>query len=123
LVGCGFIVTLIPVIGLVQVGWQLVADRYTYIPSIGIFIMAVWSIPTTPNSLALRASIAAACAVVVTLAIMTWVQVSYWRDSSTLFTHAAQVTQGNFVAHQNLGNALETRLLPPHSTASVRLCS
>ena len=50
-----FIVTLIPVIGLIQVGWQAIADRYTYIPSIGIFIMAAWSIPTSHKSLALRA--------------------------------------------------------------------
>ena len=103
-----FIVTLIPVIGLIQVGWQSIADRYTYIPSIGIFIMAVWSIPTTHKSLALRAWIVAACAVIAALAVMTWVQASYWQDSRTLFTHAAQVTQGNYVAHQNLGAVLET---------------
>ena len=102
-----FIVTLIPVIGLVQVGWQSIADRYSYIPSIGIFIMAAWSIPLTEKSPALRVSIATACAVVVVFVVMTWRQISYWQNSRTLFEHAAQVTQGNFVAHQNLGNALE----------------
>ncbi len=103
-----FIVTLIPVIGLIQVGWQSMADRYTYIPSIGIFIMAVWSIPTTQKPLALGAWIVATCSVIAVLVVMTRVQVSYWRDSRTLFTHAAQVTQGNYIAHQNLGVVLET---------------
>jgi protein O-mannosyl-transferase len=102
-----FIVTLIPVIGLIQIGWQAIADRYTYIPSIGIFVLAVWSIPTTLKPLARRAAVAAGCAVIVILALMAWRQVSYWKNSRTLFTHAAQVAPGNFVAHQNLGNALE----------------
>ena len=102
-----FIVTLIPVIGLIQVGWQSIADRYTYIPSIGIFIMAAWSIPTTHKPLVLRAWIVGACAVIAGLALMTRTQAAYWHDSRTLFTHAAQVTQGNYVAHQNLGFVLD----------------
>ena len=72
-------------------GWHaVVADRYTYVPSIGIFIMAVWSIPTPHNQLGLRALVVVACAVIVTLTVMTWVQASYWRDSRTLFTHACR---------------------------------
>jgi tetratricopeptide (TPR) repeat protein len=65
--------------------------------------MVVWSIPTTHKSLALRAWIVAACAVVGVLAAITRVQASYWHDSRTLFTHATQVTQRNYIAHQNLG--------------------
>lgn len=103
-----FIVTLIPVIGLIQVGKQSVADRYTYIPSIGIFVMLVWSIPTAHKSLALRAWIVAACAVIAVLAAMTRVQASYWKDRRTLFTHAAEVTQDNYIAHQALAVTLET---------------
>jgi protein O-mannosyl-transferase len=103
-----FIVTLVPVIGLIQIGWQSIGDRYTYIPSIGIFIMAVWSIPTADRSITRRAWIVAACAVIATLTFMTQVQASYWKDSRTLFTHADQVTQGNYVAHQNLGFVLDT---------------
>jgi Tfp pilus assembly protein PilF len=103
-----FIITLIPVIGLIQVGMQSIADRYTYIPSIGIFMMLVWSIPTTHKSLALRAWTVAACAVIVILTVMTWIQTSYWKDRRTLFTHAAEVTEGNYIAHQSLGVALET---------------
>ena len=103
-----FIVTLIPVIGLIQVGMQSIADRYTYVPSIGIFMMLAWSIPTPHKSLVLRAWVVAACAVIVILTVMTWVQASYWKDKRTLFTHAAQVTEGNYIAHQSLGVALET---------------
>ena len=103
-----FVVTLIPVIGLIQVGMQSFADRYTYIPSIGIFIMLVWSIPAAHKPVALRAWVIAACAVIVALTVMTWVQASYWKDRRTLFTHAAEVTQGNYIAHQSLAVQLET---------------
>ena len=102
-----FVVTLIPVIGLIQVGMQSFADRYTYIPSIGIFIMLVWSIPTAHKPVALRGWVIAACAVIVALTVMTWVQASYWKDRRTLFTHAAEVTQGNYIAHQSLAVQLE----------------
>jgi protein O-mannosyl-transferase len=103
-----FIITLIPVIGLIQVGWQSVADRYTYIPSIGIFVMAAWSIPRPQGSFVRWGWSVAACAVIAVLTVTTSIQASYWRDSRTLFTHAAQVTQGNYVAHQNLAFLLET---------------
>lgn len=102
-----FVVTLIPVIGLVQVGWQSIADRYTYIPSIGIFIMAAWSIPATGSAFASRASIAIVCAIIAAFSFLTWEQVSYWKNSRTLFAHAARVTYGNYIAHENLGNAFE----------------
>jgi tetratricopeptide (TPR) repeat protein len=103
-----FIITLLPVIGLIQVGWQSIADRYTYIPSIGIFVMAVWSIPTSHRSFAQWGWSVAACGVIAAFTIKMWIQASYWRDSRTLFTHAAQVTQGNYVAHQNLAFLMET---------------
>jgi protein O-mannosyl-transferase len=102
-----FIITLIPVIGLIQVGWQSIADRYTYIPSIGIFMMAAWSTPATGSALASRASIAIVGLIIAAFSFLTWEQVSYWKNSRTLFAHAAQVTQGNYIAHENLGNALE----------------
>jgi Tfp pilus assembly protein PilF len=103
-----FIVTLIPVIGLIQVGWQSIADRYTYIPSIGVFVMAAWSIPRSQKSLVQWAWIVAACTIITELALMARTQAGYWHDSRTLFTHAAQVTQGNYVAHQNLAFVMET---------------
>ena len=102
-----FVVTLIPVIGLIQVGWQSIADRYTYIPSIGIFIMAAWSIPATEVRSRRVRLIAIACAIVAAFSVLTWQQVSHWKNSRTLFAHAAQVTHGNYIAHENLGNALE----------------
>src|SRR5205814_422405 len=88
-----FIGTLVPVIGLIQVGMQSIADRYTYIPVVGIFIMIAWSLPTKLSPLARHWVVAASCAWVLTLAVLTWVQVSYWKNSRTLFTHATQVTQ------------------------------
>ncbi len=102
-----FIVTLIPVIGLIQIGWQSIADRYTYVPSIGIFIMAAWSIPATGGVFATRALIVIVCTIVAALSVLSWQQASYWKDSRTLFAHAARVTHGNYIAHENLGNALE----------------
>ena len=102
-----FIVTLIPVIGLVQVGWQSIADRYTYIPSIGIFIMAAWSIPATKCRSRRVHLLRLSCAIVAAFSVLTWQQASHWKNSRTLFAHAAQVTHGNYIAHENLGNALE----------------
>ena len=102
-----FVGTLIPVIGLVQIGMQSIADRYSYIPAVGIFMMAAWSIPHVCLRLAQRAWVVAACSVIIVLTMITWLQVSYWQNSRTLFTHALDVTQGNFIAHQNLGSVLE----------------
>src|SRR5262249_35746336 len=83
-----FIVTLVPVIGLVQVGNQAFADRYTYIPLIGVFIAVVWAVA----DLRLRSNrgwLAGAVAVVVLLAcgLRTSMQVAYWKDALTLFNH------------------------------------
>src|SRR4029077_1472632 len=100
-----FLGTLIPVIGLVQIGWQAMADRYTYLPSVGIFIMLAWSIPTSRP----RLWFTAACAVVAVLTGITSIQASYWKNSETLFAHGAQVTRGNFYAHKFLGESLETK--------------
>jgi tetratricopeptide (TPR) repeat protein len=98
-----FVGLLVPVIGLVQIGWQSIADRYVYLPAVGIFIMVAWSIPATRPHL----WFASACALIALLTVMTWIQASHWRNSHTLFAHGAQVTRGNFYAHQFLGEALE----------------
>jgi Tfp pilus assembly protein PilF len=103
-----YVGTLVPVIGLVQVGAQALADRYTYIPLIGVFIMAAWG----AGDLGARARVpkpvlaVAAGIVVVLLAAGAAVQASYWRDSITLMEHALRVTGRNFLAHKNLGVAL-----------------
>ncbi len=105
-----YVVTLVPVIGLVQVGGQAYADRYTYIPYIGLFVIAAWG--AADISAKLRINMAVARAAVVVLAIWalgTRQQVTYWRDSATLFEHAIAVTEDNFIIHNNYGNELLNR--------------
>ncbi len=97
--------TLVPVIGFVQVGSQSMADRYTYIPLIGIFLMMVWGVEFLSRRLRNGKVIfgTASVVVIILLMIFTWVQVGYWKNSETLFKHAFQVTTDNYVAHNNLG--------------------
>lgn len=96
---------LVPVIGLVQVGWQGHADRYTYLPQIGLYIAATWALTDLTRSWRFQriALGAAAVAIVSALSCLAWLQTSYWRDSETLFTHALAVTSNNDVALNNLG--------------------
>ncbi len=98
--------TLVPVIGLVQVGVQAMADRYTYIPLIGISILAAWCLPTPSLSSPWHRKVAvgAGALLFAGLMILTWVQTSYWRDGQTLFGHALAVSKGNWLAHNNLGS-------------------
>lgn len=119
--------TLVPVIGLVQVGIQGMADRYTYVPLIGIFLIAAWGLPElTAGRKSLKAAlIPAAAAGLCVLTILTWFQVGTWRDNITLYGHAAKVTSGNDWAEYNLGLSLagEGRLdeALPHFQEAVRL--
>ena len=97
--------TLVPVIGLVQVGYHAMADRYTYVPLVGVFIMVAWGVPELVAKWRHRRVGLAASALAALSALMigTWFQVSYWRDSVTLFEHAISVTSGNDAAHTHLG--------------------
>jgi protein O-mannosyl-transferase len=102
-----YIGMLVPVIGLVQVGEQARADRYTYLPQIGLYILVVWGladlIPQSPER-ARRASFAiAAPTVIAALSLCAFVQASHWKNSETLWNHALAVTSDNDVAHNNLG--------------------
>ncbi|MGV8058038.1 MAG: tetratricopeptide repeat protein [Smithellaceae bacterium] len=101
--------TLVPVIGLVQVGRQAIADRYTYLPSIGIGIMLTWGIVYFLPQEKLRKVILlpAAGIVLSVLTILTWQQCGYWKNSITLFSHALQATKDNYLAHDSLGVALD----------------
>jgi tetratricopeptide (TPR) repeat protein len=96
---------LVPVIGLVQVGEQGHADRYTYLPHIGLFMLAVWLVADLTAVHKSRARFAVAAAGVI-IAAFIWaaaIQTSYWRNSETLWTHALAVTSDNDLAHNNLG--------------------
>ena len=100
--------TLIPVIGLVQVGRQAMADRYTYLPSIGIGIILIWGIGYLLPKEKLRKIILIPAAVIVlfVLTFLTWQQSGYWKNSVELFNHTLHVTKDNYLAHDSLGVAL-----------------
>jgi len=100
--------TLVPVIGIVQVGSQALADRYTYVPLIGIFIMATWGISDWVSKKYYKriGFYAATTAIVLLLMITSRLQVKYWTNSVTLFEHAINVTGDNGIAQHNLGEAL-----------------
>jgi protein O-mannosyl-transferase len=106
-----FLGTLVPVIGLVQVGYQSLADRYTYVPLVGLFVILAWSVPALSSR---RGALSVGLAVGGGLAILVCAgfaraQVARWQDSETLFRHAVAVTSGNFLAHLKLGQALAAR--------------
>ena len=103
-----FLGTLVPVIGIVQVGRQAWADRYAYIPLWGLFVIAVWLASAAANrfSLSRAAQVAVASAVLLACSVATHIQIGYWRNSYALFTHAIEVTQANPIAEGNLGSAL-----------------
>ena len=98
-----FLITLLPVSGIVQVGEQALADRFSYIPLVGVFVAAAWLLIEGAASLAARRVVTvAAVAVVGVLAIVAHAQVETWRDSRSLWEQAARVTEGNHRAHANL---------------------
>ncbi len=97
---------LVPVIGLVQVGLQSMADRYTYLPMVGISIMAAWGVPVLVSrsrlpGISLRIAVPA---ILVVYAIVSSYQVRVWRDTMTLFTHARDAVENNYVALNGLGS-------------------
>ena len=100
--------TLVPVIGLVQVGEQAMADRYTYVPLIGLFIVVVWGFADLVKGWRSRRWVVSVSAAVMVLALMagSWLQVAHWKNSVKLFKHALDATSNNYVAHYTLGNAL-----------------
>jgi cytochrome c-type biogenesis protein CcmH/NrfG len=103
-----FLGTLVPMLGIVQVGDQGMADRYAYLPLVGIFIAAVWGLAdlAQKNRIEPRWSAAAACAVLLVLSFLTRRQLRYWESSYALFTHSLQVTPDNYVAEDIVGTAL-----------------
>jgi Flp pilus assembly protein TadD len=121
-----YLVTLVPVIGLVQVGIQSMADRYTYVPLIGPFVMVAWGISdllrgTAPAPARRRAVLAgAAGAAVLALMGCAYVQAGRWRTTSELFTHVLSVTEQNATAHNVLGLDLYEKGHPEDAIAQYR---
>ncbi len=106
-----YLATLVPVIGLVQVGSQARADRYMYIPSIGLFVIIAWgardAVRRWPGAKSAIAGLcAAACAACIGL---TWNQIQYWQDTETLFRHSLSVTTDDYYGHWILGRALHEK--------------
>ena len=109
-----YLITLVPVVGVVQVGLQARADRYTYIPLIGVLVIVAWAIPDLLLPKAARKSdaprlgalVASAVLVIIALTAVTYRQIGYWRDGEALFRRAAAVTERNWFAENALGGIL-----------------
>jgi Tfp pilus assembly protein PilF len=99
-----YIGTLVPVIGLVQIGAQAMADRYTYVPLIGLFIIVAWgTVCFISRRCFKKTGIAVIAAALFFLMTFSWFQLKYWKNSTALFERALDVTTDNYVAHNNLG--------------------
>ena len=117
---CGM---LVPAIGLVQVGIQSMADRYTYLPLIGLFIMLVWGLDELVPERTWRGQALAIASVslLAACALLTVRQIQFWRDSEALFIHAVQVTHGNYLAYNNLGFYLSSQGRTAEAMENYRL--
>jgi len=106
-----YVGTLVPVIGLVQIGTQAMADRYTYIPLTGLFIIIAWGVPELMSNWYYKTKGLAIISAAVFLILMrtSSIQVSYWENSISLYEHAINVTSDNYIIHNNLGFALTAR--------------
>ena len=119
--------TLVPVIGMVQVGAQAMADRYAYLPLIGVYIIVAWGAADLLQDKQYRRVVWGAVVGLVTamLIFMTQIQVGYWKSSITLFDHALLVTENNYQAHNNLGRALTNEKRYPeavdHYLSAIRI--
>jgi protein O-mannosyl-transferase len=106
-----YLVTLLPVIGLIQVGGQSLADRYTYIPLTGLFIIICWLLPDILGRWSYRNVFLGILSVVVFSALVatTWRQIGYWKDDISLYRHTLAVTSDNYLILNNYGTALDER--------------
>lgn len=105
-----YLISLAPVIGIIQAGKQARADRYTYVPLIGLFIMAAWGIPRLLERWRLqgKALFAPAALALACLSVVTWKQAGYWQNSIKLFGHTLTVTDNNYLAYTLRGNGYKT---------------
>jgi len=103
-----FLGTLVPVIGLVQVGAQAMADRYTYIPLIGIFVVVAWGVVDLLGNRVKNSQLVLSGSLILILCLVgTRMQLRHWANDEALYGHAIEVTTGNFMMHHNLGKILE----------------
>jgi Flp pilus assembly protein TadD len=103
-----FLGVLVPFIGLIQAGAQAMADRFMYVPALGIFVAVIWGVHGLAKGGRYQQnglSVAGAAAIVLCL-VLTRQQLAHWKNSLTLFQHALEVTENNHIAHDNLGSAL-----------------
>jgi Tfp pilus assembly protein PilF len=103
-----YLITLLPVLGIIQVGDFARADRYHYLPSIGIAVMMSWGIPSVIGKEKLKKKFVFSTGVFFlgAIASLSWMQCGYWRNSSSLFSHALEVTKDNYIAHNSFGLVL-----------------
>jgi hypothetical protein len=103
-----YLITLVPVIGVVQVGNQAMADRYAYIPLIGIFVILVWGAADIADGVHLGVPwrVTAVAIILASLSFLTWRQIRYWRSDYDLWSHTVQVTGDNLIAEEFLSTAL-----------------
>jgi protein O-mannosyl-transferase len=112
-----YLIMLFPVIGIAQAGTQAMADRFMYIPSMGIYIFIVWSISELAEKVSFPKSIRVSTAISITsiLSMVSYLQVQHWHNSITLFKHSASVTKNNFIAYFNLGDAFQNQKKIPEA--------
>ena len=115
--------TMAPMIGLVQVGNQAMADRYAYLPLLGLFVATVWGMAEWASRVTIPYRAAAATAVLVLMSLVAHQQLSYWHDDFSLWSHTLAVTRGNFVAQDNFGMALIERGRYDEGIAHFRLAA
>jgi tetratricopeptide (TPR) repeat protein len=105
-----YVGTLLPMIGLIQAGgWPEMADRWSYVPLVGLFIMLAWGRPDILKRWRHKKNILVSLTIILllTFALLTRFQIQYWRDSLTLFNHTLSITSGNMTVHNNIGVVLE----------------
>ena len=115
-----YVGTLVPVIGLVQAGEQAMADRFTYVPLVGIFVALAWMLPS--GARAARVLAMAVAIVLALLVVRTRDQLGFWRDSVTLYEHALTLNERNPTVHGNLGAVLIERGEPERAKPHLQAC-